>query len=1770
MKTLSPPVSRGISYLLIYMTAVYPLHPAFAAGIAPANGNTQVQAGNVPVVNIATPNAAGISHNVYRDFNVNAPGAVLNNAITAGASQLAGKLNANANLKGKAAELIINEVTGGSRSELMGKLEVFGNKAQLMIANPNGITCDGCGFINTPNVTLTTGKPQFDKQGALDALEVQKGSVIIGGKGMDVKAQEYVDIISRATELNGKITAQNLTLTQGANRISYRDGSIKNLAGQGTRPTLAVDTKALGGMYANKIRLVASESGVGVNLANIVTAQNDLTLTVDGKVSLGNINTKTDLNVSSKAIDVNNTPINAGRDITLATDTLKNTGKIVAGRDMRVFSDTVTNQGSTALIQANDNLWVQKDASGMLSTLVDNISGTIKTNKGDMIIRTKKLENRREKFEIPAENISDESKNALLTKTSKETLPIYKKTINIPRGIPPFFDNLPGSFIKQEILTPIAIEPNNTTIKKFTLKSQTPKSVISSGRHAYLRAGSLNNNQSDIIAKENIILTGNNFQSSRLITGFEIATNLLLPSNKKITEKIWINDETYSGKLQAGGGLTLDFKDSIAFGNRTLEKIKEYGYPNRALKNKIDIATAKNILIKSKDITLNSGFKADRNLTAIVDNTMSVDSAVLQAGNELAITSINNITTTQSQLKGKNINLLSRTGDVRFNPLEPRDYGPDKKQQISHLSAQDKLDIFAGKTIYFENVSLEKPKQITFTAGSDIQVTRNESTLTYPLLGTKLPIDDALIKQAGLWESSGDITLSAGRNIVLQGITLISDKSITLGAGQDINLAPRAINNNDDDVFKFQRRPEMRTQLTAKDNITLNAARNINLQGVTANAANNTTVSAGGNIAIGSIPYSAIPNPAQNPKDDRHWGADIQGVKGLTLAANGALTVHGSKLHSAGDATLSSNGNMRFESARNVHIDGSSENYTQQSTELSSGANLTVISNGSILFQATKLAAKGAIDIAAKGGFLYAQAMEEFYRWEEQKKRCKGRFGIGGWCPLGKKTITKHRANATNKVTEFTAGGNITLMARDDITLEAARINTAKNAKLTSQTGKIHYKAVKDTRFEQTITKTRSVYITHQDKGFVAGKWVLPSIYTGGKFTVDAAKGITADVKAKTGQSLEQAIDILGNSPGYEWLKPLKNKENVNWSLVKDSYTDWNHKTSHLNPIVGAIIAVAAAAVTYGSSLAASAGGMAASSAGSAAASVGASASTAAMVSATAGAAAQAGLATIASQAAVALAQNKGNLSATFKTLGNSDSVKSLAASMVIGGALGGLDKAMGWTAAVKGGTTPATSKLLVTNNTAWNSVAQRVAAHSVVSSALGTAIQGGSFTDNFKVALLSNIGGQLHAEGASLIGDNGQILGIPGKAVSHAVVSAVAAEISGGNAKGAAAGALAAELAGVMLGDNLIKPEEWQRKSEQQAQMAKVLGAVAGGAFTGKASGVHSGATGGENAFRYNYLSHQQKALMDKDLTAAKTTLEKAFVLARWGVTSGKQDGAFTAGVVSGVPVEFVETAQSLIALATNPGEAWDALKALISEDDAWAKVSAGVKQGYINRINTMKAYYEKAGVDGAYYSGLEFGKLATEAAGVLVGGAGIAKSATKLTANAVKALEKAAAKDAHSLVNIRNVVRIEKDGSKTQMSWTEGNYKQGYPFEDYMVTQLPKGSRLPEGFKAFDFYDVKTKTAISVKTLNTNTPSRIKDPKQLYTSIKGNIDDVVKFDKDFKMGINIKSSDIAKREVVIAIPKATTTPQWEQINKAIVYGSEKNVKVKITVVKE
>ncbi|WP_387493385.1 DUF637 domain-containing protein, partial [Photorhabdus sp. RM96S] len=176
--------------------------------------------------------------------------------------------------------------------------------------------------------------------------------------------------------------------------------------------------------------------------------------------------------------------------------------------------------------------------------------------------------------------------------------------------------------------------------------------------------------------------------------------------------------------------------------------------------------------------------------------------------------------------------------------------------------------------------------------------------------------------------------------------------------------------------------------------------------------------------------------------------------------------------------------------------------------------------------------------------------------------------------------------------------------------------------------------------------------------------------------------------------------------------------------------------------------------------------------------------------------AAYGGMIGLTSQAAVALVENKGDLTKTLAALAKRDAVKSLVTQIAVGGALGGLDHTMGWGKLVegKGVVDPLKAQLPLLSDNNWSQVAQRVAAQSVVSSTIGTAINGGSFTDNLQTALLSNIGNQINAEGAKLIGDNGEILGHSGKILSHTVVAGISAEIAGGDAKGAAVGALAAE----------------------------------------------------------------------------------------------------------------------------------------------------------------------------------------------------------------------------------------------------------------------------------------------------------------------------------------------------------------------------------------
>ncbi len=1366
MNRLNHPLARGASYLLIYLTALQPLHPAIAAGISAAGSQTQVITGpgNVPIVNIATPNGAGISHNTFKEFNVGVPGAVLNNATQGGRAQLGTEVESNPNLRGGAAELIINEVTGGSRSELNGQLEVFGSRAGVIIANPDGISCDGCGFINTPGVTLTTGKPQFDRDGA---LEVKRGTITVGSKGLDGSAQDYVDIISRATELNGRINARSLSLTQGANKISLTDGTISPITGEGAKPRLAVDTKALGGMYANRIRLVANEDGVGVNLNNINSSQHDITLSVAGRIELGNASAKSDLNASAREIHLNpGVNVRSENSITLAADTITNGGKINAKQDMRIFADTLDNTG---FLQSGNNLWVQKDAQGNKSQRVDNRSALIQTRSGDLVIRTAKLDNTSKELpdDAPAIKPPEDAKGRK----------IYNGGISFANG-------------------------GNT-------------SLITSGKNLYINATSLSSRLAVLTAQQNAILTGDTLFTENREQG--------------MTDNGAYFYRTQPARLMAGGDFVADFSQSLTIGQPSPYDASKSGITVTST-TPFETISAKNILLHTKNATLADGLRASEKITLLADDSAALSGASLVAGSETTLTAVNNLDLWQSKLKGQDITLISRNGAINsYSGDGPVFYPADDAYWPGSLEASRDLTLEAGNSITLNNTLLPaRSRHIAMIAGGEIAIQKN---ITARQLAQQISSSRAARPQqqfdamsaASQVNASGSILLnSATAGLSLKGITLSAGEDISLFSGRDIDLSMRTIDKELRGYFPESRESELRSQLNAGGNLLINAARDIELEGINLRADGAATLLGGRQISLSDRIYSAADGKNSNTKDDRHITASLHGVKGLTLTSNGAITASGASLTSDDNLTLTAGGDIRFGAVQNRIYRGGGDNYsetiTQQGSTLKAAGLMTIIADGSILFQATRIVAGKVLDIAAQGGYLYAKAMEET-SYSQQKTVKKNWWGR-------KKTTWSTHHEAANKVTEFTADGDINLLSHDDSTYEASKIAAGENARLTSTHGKVNFRAVKNRTFEQTVTISKGVYVKQSNRGYDNNTWQLPTIYTGGKLTVDAAEGISADVVAKRGQTLENVLTALGNQPGTTWLKDLSARDDVQWSVVKEAYNHWDNKRYSLNPVLGALLAIAAAAATAGTGLAAAAGN-------SAIAVTGAAGSAAPVVYGSA----YAGMTSLTAQAAVALAESRGNLSQALNRLGSSATVKATVTAMATGGALAGFDQMLGIDVPADKARLPALIK-----DEGWSRIAQRVAGQSVISSGLNTTINGGSFRDNLTNALLGNIGSQLGAEGANLIGDNGDVLGVAGKSLSHAVVAGVAAEIGGSDGRGAGAGALAAELAGIILRDSLFEPanlNERERQllrlqqalngSEAQEQTARVIGALAG-----------------------------------------------------------------------------------------------------------------------------------------------------------------------------------------------------------------------------------------------------------------------------------------------------------------------------------------------------
>ncbi|WP_241090191.1 filamentous hemagglutinin N-terminal domain-containing protein [Pseudomonas viridiflava] len=388
---------RGLALILANALFWQPLLVQ-AEGIAVSGtGTTLGQAGNgVPIINIATPNASGLSHNQFEQYNVDSQGVILNNSTNQTQStQLGGIIVGNSNLRGTAANTILNEVVGANASQLRGYTEVAGQAARVIVANPYGISCNGCGFINTPQVTLTTGKPILDANGQLQRFNVQGGSISIDGVGLNADNVDQFDIITRSAKINAELHAKRLNVITGRNDVDAQTLNPTALADDGSgKPELAIDSSALGGMYAGAIRLVGTEAGVGVRLAGDLAASGgDIQIDANGHLNVMQVAASGAVNVRANTAEVNG-PVYAGSSLAMTTGGDLTTRQNVAARDALTLSAGGQLRNS-AVIEAGVNADNSRNASGDVTLSANSLtnSGSITASRALQATVTQTLNN---------------------------------------------------------------------------------------------------------------------------------------------------------------------------------------------------------------------------------------------------------------------------------------------------------------------------------------------------------------------------------------------------------------------------------------------------------------------------------------------------------------------------------------------------------------------------------------------------------------------------------------------------------------------------------------------------------------------------------------------------------------------------------------------------------------------------------------------------------------------------------------------------------------------------------------------------------------------------------------------------------------------------------------------------------------------------------------------------------------------------------------------------------------------------------------------------------------------------------------------------------------------------------------------------------------------------------------------------------------------------------------------------------------------------------
>ena len=136
-------------------------------------------------------------------------------------------------------------------------------------------------------------------------------------------------------------------------------------------------------------------------------------------------------------------------------------------------------------------------------------------------------------------------------------------------------------------------------------------------------------------------------------------------------------------------------------------------------------------------------------------------------------------------------------------------------------------------------------------------------------------------------------------------------------------------------------------------------------------------------------------------------------------------------------------------------------------------------------------------------------------------------------------------------------------------------------------------------------------------------------------------------------------------------------------------------------------------------------------------------------------------------------------------------------------------------------------------------------------------------------------------------------------------------------------------------------------------------------------------------------------------------------------------------------------------------------------------------------------------------------------------------------------------------------------------EITFGKGINLQGKAFEDALEASGDFGQRLHVNSKTFDFFDPVTGNATSAKTLELLTDPRLRNPRQIYSTLARYIDQAVDY-KDNGRGIDVRAAQIKSKAIVIAVEGGGSKAQTAQIQRAVDYAKGRGLPIQIITVKD